>query len=137
MAAAQAPGHPILDFTFDTLSDLSTGGNGPNSTYQYHAVKAGAADLTVAASTSANTRVMGVLQTATSSGGNTVRLLGLTKHVVDGTTPILPGDWLTTDSVGRGTKTTSANVEVYAMALQNSTAANDVITVFLAPGLRY
>lgn len=151
MASAQAPGHPILDFSFAYGGAASSSGPGPNGTFQYCAAKPDGNDFEVAASSSAgatitaNTRVVGVLQTAnpTATVGTvgmacTVRMLGLSKLVVDGSgTAITPGDWLKNDASGRGVKTTNANDEIFAMALQNSTAASDIISVFVMPGQRY
>lgn len=146
--AAQAPGVPVLDFTFNADADCSsgaTGGTGPNGSYQYCAVKPTANDLACAPSSSAGTganaiaatQCLGVLQNAPSaSQGATVRMLGLSKMVVDGSgTAIVPGDWLKNDASGRGIKVTapSSSQASLAMALAGSTAANDIITVFVLP----
>lgn len=139
MAAAQAPGVPILEYTFSAASGMgsSAAGPGPNTSYQYCAVKV-TGDLAVGPSSSAGTRVVGVLQTQPLSGeGAVVRILGITKLVVDGTTPIAAGDMLTTDSVGRGVKTTTTGAESFAQALQASTAQNDIISAIVLPAARF
>jgi len=141
MAAAQAPGVSILEFTFTAAADMSSAavGPGPNTSYQYTAVKpTSGTDLAVSPSSSAGSRVVGVLQTQPASGGAAVvRILGITKLVVDGTTPIANGDMLTTDASGRGVKTTTTGAESFAMALQASTAQNDIISAIVLPAARY
>lgn len=151
MAAAQAPAHPILDYSFAYGGAASSSGPGPNGTFQYCAVKPDGNDLEVAPSSSAgatisaNTRVLGILQTQgpTASTGSVgmacnVRMLGLSKLVVDGgAAAIAPGDLLKNDTSGRGVKTTNASDEIFAMALQNSTSTNDIISVFVLPGQRF
>lgn len=151
MAAAQAPGVPILDYTFAYGGAASSSGPGPQGTFQYCAVKPDGNDLECAPSSSAgatisaNTRILGVLQTqgptatvGAVGGACTVRMLGLSKLVVDGSgTAIASGDLLKNDTSGRGVKTTNANDEIFAMALQASAAVNDIITVFVIPGMRY
>src|SRR5262245_48772280 len=135
MAAAQAAGVPILEFTFTAGSNMSStaAGNGPNGSYQYTAVKF-SADRAVAPSSSAGTRVVGILQTQPlANEAAVVRILGISKCVVDGTTPIAAGDMLTTDSVGRGVKTTTTGAESFAQACEGSTAQNDIISVIVLP----
>lgn len=139
MGAAQAPGYPVLDFSFNAASNMGSGssGPGPASTYRYTAVKATANDLEVAPSSSAGTPALGVLQNDPASGtAATVRMLGLSKIVVDGAAgTIVPGDKLGTDASGRGVKVTSG--EFFAVALQGSTVQNDIISGFVIPGGRY
>lgn len=137
MAAAQAPAHPVLDFTFNAGADMSAassvGGPGPSGSYQYAAVKYTSNDIEVAPSSSYQTKtVAGVLQNMpTLNGAAQVRMQGITKLVVDGSTQaITPGMTLTTDSVGRGVTSSSA-VPFFAIALQGSTAQGDIISAFL------
>ena len=152
MASAQAPGVPILDYSFAYGGVASSSGPGPYGTFQYCAVKADGNDLEVAPSSSAgvtitpNSGSIGVLQTMgpTAVGGTvgmacTVRMLGLSKMVVDGSgTTITPGAWLTNDAAGRGVvDAASSSVSVIAMALQKSTAQNDIISVFVLPSQVY
>jgi hypothetical protein len=146
MAAAQAPGVPILDFTFNYGAAASSSGPGPQGTFQYCAVKATANDIECAPSSSAgvtisaNSGCLGVLQTqGVLNNGVTVRMLGLSKLVVDGSgTAINPGNWLTNDAAGRGVvDTASSSAAAFAMALQKSTAQNDIITVFVLPSQVY
>lgn len=141
-AAAQAPGVPVLDFSFNYGAAASSSGPGPQGTFQYCTVKATANDLEVAPSSSAgvtiaaNSAVVGVLQTQGAlNTGVTVRMLGITKLVVDGSgTAITPGVWLKNDAQGRGVvDTASSSTAAFAMALQGSAAANDIISAFVMP----
>src|SRR5437870_3982614 len=141
-AAAQGPGHPVLDFTFNYGAAASSSGPGPSGTFQYCAVKFTANDLEVAPSSSAgatiaaNSGVAGIMQTIGAlNAGATVRMLGLSKLVVDGSgTAIVPGNWLKNDTSGRGVvDTASSSAAAFALALQGSTAANDIISVFVLP----
>lgn len=149
---AQSPGYPVLDVSFNADGDCSSSagvaGSGPSSTYQYCAVKPTANDLCCAPSSSApgttiaaGTQVLGILQNAPSaSQAATVRMLGISKHVVDGSgTTITPGCWLKNDTSGRGViaSTPSSSQATYAMALAGSTAANDIIPVFVLPQNAY
>lgn len=144
MAAAQAVAHPILDFSFNYGAGASSSGPGPSGSFQYCAVKATANDLEVAPSSSgdvtiaANSGVVGVLQNQNPPVLNTaatVRMLGISKLVVDGSgTAIVPGNWLKNDTSGRGVvDTASSSAAAFAMALQASAAANDIISVFVMP----
>jgi hypothetical protein len=141
MAAAQAPGVPILEFTFNYgITAASSSGPGPQGSFQYCAVKPTANDLEVAPSSSggvtivANTQAYGILQNQPGvSGAAAVRMLGISKHVVDGSgTAITPGKWLTSDAAGRGIVATSTSQNTYAYALQSSAAQNDIISVFIS-----
>ncbi len=144
MAAAQAVSYPILDFSFSYGGAASSSGVGPLGTFQYCAVKCTGNDMEVAPSSSggvtiaANSACLGVLQTAntgTPSGAAAqVRISGLTKLVVDGSgTTIKAGDFLVNDAAGRGVKVAnpSSSASTFAMALQGSTAAGDIITALL------
>lgn len=146
MAAAQAVGHPILDYSFNYGAAASSSGPGPQGTFQYCAVKATANDLEVAPSSSggvtiaANSGNVGVLQTQGAlNSACTVRMLGLTKLVVDGSgTAITPGAWLKSDTSGRGVvDAASSSAAAFALALQSASAANDIITVFVLPSQIY
>ena len=137
MAAAQAPQHPVLDFTLNAGADMSSAssvaGPGPQASYQYCAVKYTSNDLEVAPSTSAYQKlVAGVLQNQpTLNGAAQVRYAGITKLVVDGSTQaITPGMTLTTDAVGRGVTSSSA-APFFAVAMQGSTAQGDIISAYL------
>lgn len=137
MAAAQAPGYPVLDFSFNAGSNMSATavGPGPQASYQYCAVKATANDLEVAPSSSVYTlRVLGVLQNQPlANEAAVVRMLGITKLVVDGSgQAIIPGMTLSTDTSGRGVSSSSAS-PFFAIALQGSTALNDIISAYVAP----
>lgn len=145
MAQAQAVNTPVLDFSFNADADCSSGasGPGPNGSFQYCIVKATANDMACAPSSSAGATILakspslGVLQTAPSaSQAATVRMLGITKLVVDGSgTAITPGAWLTNDTSGRGVviSAPSSSAAAVAMALQGSAAANDIISAFVLP----
>lgn len=141
MAAAQAPGVPVLDFSFNADGNCSSSAGGPHvrGSYQYCAVKATANALAISPSSSAGQRIIGILQNdPPANEGATVRLLGISKCVVDGAAgAITPGDWLASDASARGVKTTSANAEVFGFALQGSTAQNDIISIVILPALRY
>ncbi len=144
MAAAQAPAHVVLDWSFNYGAAASSSALGPNSTFQYCPVKLTANDMEVAPSSSAgvtitaSTRSVGILQNAPGlNQAATVRMLGISKCVVDGTTPIYPGSWLISDASGRGAASSSASAEVFGFALQGSTVANDIISVFVVPAGRW
>ena len=143
MASAQGLGQPVLDFSFSWGAAASSSGVGPNGSFQYCAVKLDGNDLEVAGSSSAGATVLansgsvGILQNQPNAVGQAaqVRLLGISKLVVDGSgTAIVPGNWLKVDAAGRGVvDTASSSAAALALALQNSTAQNDIITVFVCP----
>lgn len=146
--AAQATGSPVLDFSFNAGGDCSSAAAaasssaGPNGSFQYCAVVQTSNDLEIGPSSSVSgngIKVIGVLQNApAASQAATVRLLGITKLVVDGNAgTIVPGSKLAADAVGRGIATTTANDEIFAVALAGSTAKNDIIPAFLVPMMRY
>lgn len=146
MAAAQAVAHVILDFTFSYGAAASSSGPGPQGTFQYCAVKPTGNDLECAPSSSAgvtiaaNTFNLGILQNqGVLNGAATVRMLGISKMVVDGSgTAIVPGNWLKTDAQGRGVvDTASSSASAIGFALQGSAAANDIISVFVSPQQLY
>lgn len=140
--SAQAPGQPVLDYSFTYgVSAASSSGPGPQSTFQYCAVKFDGNDLEVAPSSSAGVTILassgvaGILQNQPTVGGAAqVRMLGLSKLVVDGSgTAIVPGNWLRNDASGRGVVASTSSQNIFAMALQNSAAAGDIISVFVLP----
>lgn len=132
---AQAVKHPIFTASFSAKVAMDSGGVGPSSTCQYQAVK-----LTTVAfevdKCGAGEKAIGILNNAPAiNKAAEVVLLGFSPMVVDGSgTAIAPGDRLKVDASGRGIKTTSANDEVIATALENSSAANDVISVYVLGG---
>jgi hypothetical protein len=143
MAAAQAPAHPVLDFSFNYGAAASSSAFGPQGTFQYCAVKATPNDLEVAPSSSfgvtiaVNTACIGILQNQpTLNGAAVVRMLGISKLVVDGSgTAITPGMWLRCDNQGRGVAigAASSSSAAFALALQGSAAASDIISAFVLP----
>lgn len=146
--AAQAPGNGILDFSFNAGGDCSSAAAaasssaGPNGSFQYCGVVLSTNDIEIVPSSSVSgngIKVIGVLQNApAASQAATVRMLGLSKLVVDGSAgTIVPGSKLAADAVGRGIATTTANDEIFAVALAGSTVKNDIIPVFVTPMMRY
>lgn len=133
---SQAVKHVTLSMGFSAKVDLSTGGTGPNSTFQYTAVKLDTAVDWQVDKAGAGDKAIGILNNAPkATSAAEVVMLGVSPMVVDGNAgAIAPGDRLKVDASGRGIKTTSANDEVIAIALQISTAQNDVISVFVLGG---
>ncbi len=131
---SQAIKHVILSMGFSAKVDMSTGGPGPNSSYQYTAVK-----LTTTAwqvDLAGTAKAIGILnnQPKINSAAEVV-LEGISPMVVDGNAgAIAPGDRLKTDSSGRGIKTVTNLDEYIATALEPSTAQNDVISVLVRAG---
>lgn len=87
----------------------------------------------------ATVRNLGVLQNAPNTGQDaSVCLLGVSRMIVDGSgTAIAAMDALAPNSSGIGVKTTTDNDETVAIALQPSSAANDIIAVFVVALQRY
>ena len=146
--AAQATGSPVLDFSFNAGGDCSSAAAaasssaGPNGSFQYCAVVQSSNDMEIAPSSSVTgngIKAIGVLQNApAASQAATVRLLGITKCVVDGAAgAITPGSCLAADGVGRGLATTTTGDEIFGIALAGSTTKNDIIPVFLTPRARF
>lgn len=123
--------HGILDLSFPAAGDLST--------KQFYPVTMNTVGRinTIAATT---TRALGVLQDDPDAAGRAcaVRLLGESKVIVDGSTnPIYPGYAIGVNASGIGVFTTTANQEILGIALEQSIAAGDIISVFVTSGQRY
>jgi len=111
------------------------------SALRYRLMKYSAAD-TVNKATAASDTPCGILTNKPDAAGKeaVVWLIadgGQCLLEVDGTTPIAVGDNLTSDSVGRGIKTTTDNEVISARALEASSAAGDVIAVEVFAAHRY
>jgi hypothetical protein len=121
--------NPMIE-SFAAAGDLSAS--------RYCFVKITAA-RTVAIAGSAE-RCSGILQDQPDVAGMAagVAVGGTSFLKVDGSgTAILAGDMLKSDSSGQGVKTTSANDEIGAQALEASAAAGDEIQVRVIPAQRY
>lgn len=88
--------------------------------------------------TAATDVIIGILQNKPSNTASEgplaalVKAMGGSKLEVDaGTTDIAAGDQLTSDSVGRGVKTTTENDTCGAIALEAATETGDIISVLL------
>ena len=116
----------IYDESFTASADLSA--------LQYNPVSLGSSG--VAAIAAATTRAIGVLQNKPLSGeAATVRILGMTKAVADGSgTAIAAGDYVGPNSAGVMVKKATADYNVAGIALDASSAATTVIRVILTPG---
>lgn len=123
----------LLSLGFKAASDLSTGGVGPNSSYQYTAVIATATAFGCDKAGAGATLVIGILQNAPKiNSAAEVAMIGISQLIVDGNaSAIAPGDKLKTDASGRGIKTTTDRDPIFAVALEPSTAQNDQIAVML------
>lgn len=116
------------------MGDFTLGNAGADlSTKTYLGVYADTAGAVQVADTSH--RPMGVLQNKPKSGEACgIRVIGTTKLVVDGvaaTSNIAIGDKLKADASGRGVKASSDGDEVFAIALEASTATGDIIEALL------
>ncbi len=123
--------HGILDLSFPAAGDLST--------KQFYPVTLTTAGRINTISTT-TTVTFGVLQDDPDAAGRAgaVRLEGVSKMIVDGSTnPIYPGYLLGVNTNGIGVFTTTANQAIVAQALEQSTAAGDIISVFVTAGQRY
>ena len=90
--------------------------------------------------TGAGEHILGILQNkpAAAGRGASVRVYGVSKLVVDGNVgAIVPGDRLISDAAGKGVKGETDNNEMGAIALEASTAAGEIISVLVIPGVRY
>jgi hypothetical protein len=121
---------PGQDVTLEAAADLST------HQYKFLIVSAGVVGgqqcrVNVAG---ANGRAIGVQQNKPPAAGMgaVVRISGLTKLVVDGTTPIAAGNPLKADASGRGVLAGTDKDKVNAVALEASSAANDIIEALIA-----
>ena len=117
----------VYDETFKNTTDLSA--------KQYFSMKLSAAD-TVAICSAATDQVIGILQNnPTANQGATVRLLGRSKAVTDGSgTAIAFGDKLGTDANGRLMKKTADTDLVAGFSNGASSASGTKIDVFLTLG---
>ena len=115
-----AVGNSVYDESYEANADLSSN--------QFYAVTDTATNKVSLAG--ANTG-RGILQNDPTSGQTaTVRHLGLSKAVVDGSgTAIVYGDRLKSNASGILVKAATDNDEVLAHALGASTASGDIITV--------
>lgn len=120
---------PSLAFSWPANADLSA--------KQFYAVqlttteKVDLSDATV--------RNIGILQNKPLAGeGAEVCIIGIARAIVDGNAgAIACMDALAPNASGILVKTTTDNDEVVAIALQASTAANDIIAVFVKALQRY
>lgn len=121
---AQAVRHAILTLSFTAGADLSA--------KRYTAVKADTTAWQVVAA-GAGDAGLGILQNEPTSGkAAEVDMVGATRWKVDGNAAaIAPGDFLKSDTNGKGVKTTTDNDQVMARALEASSADGDIITVIL------
>ena len=88
-------------------------------------------------SVNATGMILGVLQDDPDAAGEGALLgiSGISKLVVDGNAgAIATGDKLTSDSEGKGIKTTTDKNVYGAIALEASTAAGDIIQALVTPG---
>lgn len=82
--------------------------------------------------TAASDPIIGILQNKAKSGKTaSVKVMGGSKLEVDAGTDIAAGDQLTSDSVGRGIKTTTENNTCGAIALEAATNAGEIISVLI------
>jgi hypothetical protein len=116
---------PGMDTTIEAGADLST--------HQFKFVigvagVAGGQQARVNVS-GANGRTIGVLQNKPNAAGlgAVVRVSGTSKLVVDGTVAIAAGNPLKADASGRGVLAATDKDKVGGIALEPSTAANDII----------
>ena len=120
--------HGILDLSYPAAGDLST-----KQFYPVQMLSTGRVN-TISTTTTA---AIGILQDDPDAAGRAcaVRLVGESKMIVDGgVNPIYPGYRLGMATNGGGVMTTTANQEVIAIALEQSTAAGDIISVLILPG---
>ena len=120
---------PGMQTTFDAAADLST--------HQYKfvigaAAAAGSQDARVTVA-GANGRAIGVLQNKPNAANlaAVVMVSGASKLVVDGTVAIGVGVPLKADASGRGVVAGTDKDKVCAIALEASSAANDIIEVLI------
>lgn len=127
MRISRAP----VDITVEANADLSAS--------QFTAVKFVAGPSggvqARAALAAANERAIGVLQNKPNAAGvgAVVRIGGTTKLKVDGSgTAIVAGDALKADASSRGVKAATDKDKVIAIAMEPSSAANDVIEALIS-----
>jgi len=122
MARIHRPGH---DITLDSAADLSAN----QFKFVMGAAAVAGSQQARAAVATAGARTIGVVQNKPNAPnlGAVVRIQGTSKLVVDGsTTPIAVGSTLKSDGSGRGIVAVAAD-NAGAIALEASTAANDII----------
>lgn len=120
--------HGILDLSYPVAADLST--------KQYYPLTMRTDGRVNTISTTA-TASIGVLQDDPDAAGRAgrVRFSGESKMIVDGSVnAIYPGYRLGIGTHGLGVMTTTANQEIIAVALDQSVAAGDIISVLVLPG---
>lgn len=79
----------------------------------------------------------GILQNKPEAGhAAEVMLIGRSRCVSDGTTPIAVGDLVGTDNQGRAVKKTADGAHYIGIAMSPSTAAGTIIDITLRPGMR-
>jgi hypothetical protein len=120
--------HGILDLSYPAATDLSS--------HQFKPVTM-RSDGAINTISSTLTSIIGILQDDPDAAGRAcaVRLAGESKMIVDGSTNgIYPGYKLGVNASGVGVMTTTANQEIIAVALEQSIAANDIISVLVIPG---
>lgn len=123
--------HQILDWSLPAAGDLST--------KQFYPV-ALQSNGRVGTIGSTTTAAIGILQDDPDAAGRAcaVRIEGVSKMYVRGdVAPIYPGYRLGINSDGLGIFTTTANQEIVATALEQSTAAGDIISVLVTPSVRF
>ena len=121
---------PGLDVTYDAAADLST----HQHKFVVGAPQSGTSQQARVNVAGAAARVIGVLQNKPQAAnlGAVVRHSGRSKLVVNGAAgAIAVGDSLISDATGRGVKGTTAGA-VGAIAMEASTAANDIIDALIA-----
>lgn len=123
-------GAEVLDLSMKAGADLST--------KQYYCVKQSAADTAVLCA-AATDRTLGIQQNKPQSGEPlTVRRLGISKAVVDGSgTAIAVGDHLAVNSSGKLVKNTTADRLIVAEAMEAATTDGAIISVLMKPDAVY
>lgn len=114
------------------FGDIAAEANADLSAKTYYIVKWTAANQCGLAA-AATDKFAGVLQNKPKSGeAAAIRSMGTTKLVVDATTDIAVGDRITSDSAGKGIKTTTDTDNTIGTAMEAATADGDIIEVQLS-----
>jgi hypothetical protein len=118
----------VFDFTFPANADLSA--------KQFQPVKLVTGGKVDACSAAAD-RAIGILQNAPTSGhAATVRILGVSKGVSDGSgTAIAVGDLVGTNASGVLVQKATSLYSALGYALTTSAASGTIISVLLLPGI--
>lgn len=121
--------NPGQDITVESSADLST----HQFKFVIGAALSGNSQQARVALAGANGRAFGVLQNKPSAAGQgaVVRISGVTKLVVDGTSAIAVGGPLKSDASGRGVVAGTDKDKVCAIAMEASSAANDIIAALV------